>query len=448
MAGLYFEEFEVGKVYEHALRRTVTEMDNMLFSNMTLNPQPLHIDRHFCETETEWGQPLMNSLFTLGLLIGISVNDLTMGTTIANLGMTDVKFPHPMFQGDTLRAATEIVSKRESKSRPDAGIVDMMHRGYNQEGVLVAECLRQAFMRKRPAEGLRPCAHCCSFQETLRRKIAKALESGADVVIFDLEDSVAAAAKADGRDFVADTLKGLDAEARSGGPALYVRVNALDTGLTEDDLTAVMAGAPDGVMQPKTRSAADVKALAEALYHQETTHGIEHVSTGIVAVATETAGSLFTLGGYGEAGPRLQGMAWGAEDLSSDLGATTNKDEAGVYTDPYRLARTLCLAGAVTAGVAPIDTVYVNFPRRRRPAQGMRSRRARRLRGENGDPSRSGRHHQRGVHALRRRHRARGTDRLGLRGGRRRRRYRPRRRDARPPSPHPGGEAPDPRRKV
>ena len=153
MAGLYFEEFEVGKVYEHELRRTVTEMDNMLFSNMTLNPQPLHIDRHFCETETEWGQPLMNSLFTLGLLIGISVNDLTMGTTIANLGMTDVKFPHPMFQGDTLRAATEIVSKRESKSRPDAGIVDMMHRGYNQEGVLVAECLRQAFMRKRPAEG-------------------------------------------------------------------------------------------------------------------------------------------------------------------------------------------------------------------------------------------------------------------------------------------------------
>ncbi len=153
MAGLYFEEFEVGKVYEHELRRTVTEMDNMLFSNMTLNPQPLHIDRHFCETETEWGQPLMNSLFTLGLLIGISVNDLTMGTTIANLGMTDVKFPHPMFQGDTLRAATEIVSKRESKSRPDAGIVDMMHRGYNQEGVLVAECLRQAFMRKRPSEG-------------------------------------------------------------------------------------------------------------------------------------------------------------------------------------------------------------------------------------------------------------------------------------------------------
>lgn len=152
MRGLYFEEFEVGKTYDHALRRTVTEMDNMLFSNMTLNPQPLHIDRHFCETETEWGQPLMNSLFTLGLMIGISVNDLTMGTTIANLGMTDVKFPHPLFQGDTVHVSTEVISKRESKSRPSAGIVDLHHRAYNQEDKLVAECLRQAFMRKRPED--------------------------------------------------------------------------------------------------------------------------------------------------------------------------------------------------------------------------------------------------------------------------------------------------------
>jgi acyl dehydratase len=150
MPGLYFEEFEDGKVYRHSLRRTVTEMDNMLFSNMTLNPQPLHIDRHFCETETEWGQPLMNSLFTLGLMIGISVNDLTVGTTIANLGMTDVKFPHPLFHGDTVHVETEVVSKRESKSRPDAGIVNLLHRAYNQEDKLVAECLRQAFMRKRP----------------------------------------------------------------------------------------------------------------------------------------------------------------------------------------------------------------------------------------------------------------------------------------------------------
>ncbi|MGI9370957.1 MAG: MaoC family dehydratase [Hyphomicrobiales bacterium] len=149
MPGLYFEEFEIGKVHEHSLRRTVTEMDNMLFSNMTLNPQPLHIDRHFCETQTEFGQPLMNSLFTLGLLIGISVNDLTVGTTIANLGMTDVRFPAPLFQGDTVHAETEVKNRRESKSRPDAGIVEFEHRGFNQDDVLVAICTRQAFMRKR-----------------------------------------------------------------------------------------------------------------------------------------------------------------------------------------------------------------------------------------------------------------------------------------------------------
>jgi acyl dehydratase len=147
--GLYFEDFVVGELFEHRLTRTVTQMDNMLFSNMTLNPQPLHIDRHFCEQETEWGQPLMNSLFTLGLMIGISVNDLTVGTTIANLGMTEVKFPNPLFENDTLHCTTEIVSKRASKSRPDAGIVELHHRGYKQDNTLVAECRRQAFMRMR-----------------------------------------------------------------------------------------------------------------------------------------------------------------------------------------------------------------------------------------------------------------------------------------------------------
>ena len=148
--GMYFEDFTPGLLYEHRLRRTVTQMDNMLFSNMTLNPQPLHIDVEFCEKETEWGKPLMNSLFTLGLMIGMSVNDLTVGTTIANLGMTDVRFPNPLFEGDTIRSTTEIVGKRESKSRPDAGILEFHHRAYKQDGTLVAECRRQAFMKKRP----------------------------------------------------------------------------------------------------------------------------------------------------------------------------------------------------------------------------------------------------------------------------------------------------------
>jgi acyl dehydratase len=148
--GLYFEDFEVGKLYEHRYTRTVTQMDNMLFSNMTLNPQPLHIDRHFCETETDWGQPLMNSLFTLGLMIGIQVSDMTVGTTIANLGMTDVRFPNPLFEGDTVHCQTTVVSKRESKSRAGAGIVTFHHQAFKQDGKLVAECHRNAFITKRP----------------------------------------------------------------------------------------------------------------------------------------------------------------------------------------------------------------------------------------------------------------------------------------------------------
>jgi len=149
MSGLYFEEFEVDQLFEHAIRRTVTETDNILFSTMTHNPQPLHIDRHFAETETEFGQPLVNSLFTLGLMIGISVGDTTLGTTIANLGMEGVKFPAPVFQGDTVHVQTRVVTKRESKSRPNAGIIEFEHQAFNQDDVLVATCRRQAFMKKR-----------------------------------------------------------------------------------------------------------------------------------------------------------------------------------------------------------------------------------------------------------------------------------------------------------
>ena len=148
--GFYFDDFTPGVRFEHKLRRTVTQMDNMLFSNMTLNPQPLHIDAEFCAQETEWGRPLMNSLFTLGLMIGMSVNDLTVGTTIANLGMTEVRFPHPLFEGDTVRAATEILAVRASKSRADAGLVEFQHQAFKQDGALVAECRRTAFMKRRP----------------------------------------------------------------------------------------------------------------------------------------------------------------------------------------------------------------------------------------------------------------------------------------------------------
>ena len=148
MPGLHFEDFEPGQVFHHPVRRTVTETDNVIFSAMTMNPQPLHLDRHFCETETEWGQPLVNSLFTLGLMIGISVTETTLGTTIANLGMTEVRFPSPLFQGDTVHVTTEVVGKRESRSRPSAGIIEFEHTAFNQHDEVVAVCRRQALMKK------------------------------------------------------------------------------------------------------------------------------------------------------------------------------------------------------------------------------------------------------------------------------------------------------------
>ena len=151
MAGLYFDEFADGQVFEHSISRTVTEMDNVLFSTLTMNPQPLHLDEEFAK-QTEFGQRLVNSLFTLGLVIGMSVGETTLGPTVANLGMTDVRFPKPVFHGDTLRARTIIRAKRMSRSRTDAGIVEFEHQGINQRGEIVAVCRRAALMNCRTAE--------------------------------------------------------------------------------------------------------------------------------------------------------------------------------------------------------------------------------------------------------------------------------------------------------
>ena len=150
MAGLYFEEFQVGQVFNHPWGRTITESDNMMFSCLTLNVQPLHIDFEFA-SKTEFGKPLVNSLFTLGLMIGMTVNDTTLGTTIANLGMSDVRFPKPLFHGDTIHVRTTVKSVRESSSRPKAGIVEFEHEAVNQHQQVVAICVRQALMHKRIA---------------------------------------------------------------------------------------------------------------------------------------------------------------------------------------------------------------------------------------------------------------------------------------------------------
>jgi acyl dehydratase len=149
MAGRWFEQFEVGQSFDHEIRRTVTEADNMWFSNATCNPAAIHIDAEYCKG-TEFGRPLVNSIFTLGLVIGLSVQDTTLGTTVANLGMTDTRFPHPVFHGDTIRSRTTVKEVRASKSRPGAGIVSLLHQGFNQRGEEVCTCLRQALMLRAP----------------------------------------------------------------------------------------------------------------------------------------------------------------------------------------------------------------------------------------------------------------------------------------------------------
>lgn len=150
MAGKWFDELEVGMVFEHPIRRTLTETDNILFTAMTHNPAQLHLDEEYMKG-TEYGTRLVNSAFTLGLMVGISVGDTTLGTAVANLGWDEVRFPAPLFHGDTIRVTTEVIELRESRSRPNAGIVTFLHKAYNQKDELVASCKRSGLQLKKVA---------------------------------------------------------------------------------------------------------------------------------------------------------------------------------------------------------------------------------------------------------------------------------------------------------
>ena len=149
MSGHYFEEFTVGQKFRHGITRTITEADNVWFSALTHNPAPLHLDAEYMKG-TAYGRPLVNSCLTLGFMVGISVGDTTMGTTVANLGWDEVRFPKPLFHGDTIRVESEVLELRDSKSRPDNGIVIFAHRAYNQDEELVGECKRSALMLRKP----------------------------------------------------------------------------------------------------------------------------------------------------------------------------------------------------------------------------------------------------------------------------------------------------------
>jgi acyl dehydratase len=151
MAGKYYEELEVGQSIQHSLGRTLTEMDNVLFSSLTMNTQPLHLNEAFAQ-ETPFGQRIVNGIFTMGVVVGITVGDLTAGTIVANLGYENVRHPKPMYHGDTLTVETEITAKRESNSRPDCGIITMKHTGRNQHGDVCIEVTRSALFMKRPTE--------------------------------------------------------------------------------------------------------------------------------------------------------------------------------------------------------------------------------------------------------------------------------------------------------
>lgn len=151
MPGVWFDELQVGQRFDHAIRRTVTETDNVLFTAMTHNPAQLHLDEEYMKG-TEFGARIVNSCFTLGLMVGISVGDTTLGTAVANLGWDEVRFPRPLFHGDTVNVVTEVIELRDSRSRPDAGIVTFLHQAFNQHGEVVASCKRSGLQRKRPEE--------------------------------------------------------------------------------------------------------------------------------------------------------------------------------------------------------------------------------------------------------------------------------------------------------
>lgn len=149
MPGKYFEDLEPGLIIRHETGRTLTETDNVLFNSLTMNTQPLHMDEHFA-AQTDFGRRIVNGILTMGLVVGITVPDLTAGTIIANLGYENVQHPHPMFHGDTLYVATEVLSKRESKSKPDRGVITLKHTGRNQDGVICIEVTRSVLFLKRP----------------------------------------------------------------------------------------------------------------------------------------------------------------------------------------------------------------------------------------------------------------------------------------------------------
>jgi len=357
-AGSISQDFPLGQNFEHRLTRTVTQMDNMLFSNMTLKPAAAATSTGiFCEQETEWGKPLMNSLFTLGLMIGISVNDLTVGTTIANLGMTEVKFPHPpvrrRYRSLHHRSAGQAGIEFPARSRHRRVLSPRLQSGRQapSPNVTARRHAHAAAMNSRPAFGAVRCpvtARQSSPRRFRRRRRPDPRSRG-------LGGGRAQGGRA--HDTLAFPGGCPQAPAR---PAADGARQCAGDGLT-DAISTRSCRAPrcDHAAQGRGRRCG--RASRRQARRARGDPRLPDGEIRIVALATETASALFVAGTYGGASGRLTGLSWGAEDLSADLGAETNRDAEGRFTEPFRFARNLCLAAAAAAKIQAIDTVFVDF---------------------------------------------------------------------------------------
>lgn len=366
MAGKYFEALEVGALIRHPLGRTITEMDNVLFTTLTMNTQPLHLNEDFAR-QTQFGRRIVNGIFTLGLAVGITVPDLTEGTLVANLSYESVKHPHPLYHGDTLYVETEVLSKRESRSNPDRGIVRFRHIGRNQAGTVVIDFERTALVLKQPAEEAaalpaqpaqtatpapRPARRALLFMpgDSLR-KISKAAQMDVDSIVMDLEDGVALSQKQEARRTVVEALGSLD----FGRSERLVRLNPPGSDLFADDLRTTIEARPDGYVLPKVESSAQVRAVDRLLGELEQEQGWPLQSIRLLAII-ETARGVLNASDIARSGQRLDALAFGAEDLAGDIGARRTRVGWEVF-----YARSAVITAAAAYGLQAIDTVFIDL---------------------------------------------------------------------------------------
>jgi len=364
--GKYYEELEVGKIFRHRPGRTVGEADNTLFSALTMNPQALHLDEEFCR-QTEFGRRVVNSLFTMATTVGLSVSDLTQGTTVANLGFQEVRFLKPVFHGDTIYAETEVISKRLSRSRPGQGIVEFEHRARNQRGELVMVARRTALMLCQSAKSAPPTTSppeteatggeeiglsCGQHEHTVplpgrvllfcpgnRPAWFEKAMMAADMVILDLEDAVPPTRKLEAREEV------LRALARFGPDRIIIRINAVNTPWHDDDIEGVRRAGARWVMLPKAEQPADIAKLApfRVIALCESALGVLQ-APAIAAV------------------PNCVGIMWGGEDLARDLGGWSSRSSNGRYLPTVLTGRVMVLLAAAAAKRPDGTPVAIDAP--------------------------------------------------------------------------------------